>query len=271
MRVLPSLTRITNRLQARGRLLQKKAGLELRRAIARKPLWVDYGWLKLPYHGDGDWQELYYHLDGGQWWEAEKNALSAYARPGCTAVDVGANLGFLTALLSRLVGESGHVHSFEPLPRVYQKLVEVIEANSLGNVTAHNFGCGEKAGVMPLHVTKSTGNSSLRLRAGLVSQVRETQDVQLVALDNYLGPKLTRLDFLKIDTEGFEDCVLYGARELISRFLPVIYLELTSEYLAASRRAVSILGELGYRFAEEPVLEECHNGQNFLAFPAGYR
>jgi len=262
-----TLMRITNAIRTRGRFLLKKAGLDLKRAIAGNPIWVDYGWMKLPYNGDGDRQEMYYHLDGKQWWEAEKRVLSAHVKPGFIAVDVGANLGFLTGLLSQLVGPSGHVHSFEPSPRVFAKLVEVVRTNALENVTPHNLGCGEKSAAMTLHVTRSSGNSCLRLRSEFASQVRKTQDVQIVGLDTYLSSKLPRLDFLKIDTEGFEDCVLEGARGLLSKFRPMIYIELTSEYIDCSRRAVSILKESGYWFEQEPALEKCHNGQNFFSFP----
>ena len=182
-------------------------------------------------------------------------------------IDVGANLGFLTTLLSQMVGLEGCVHSFEPSPVTYLKLLEVIEVNGLKNVNPHNVGCGEAPAIMKLSVTESSGNSSLRLRDDLPYRVRETQDVQIVVLDNYLGSVLTRLDFLKIDTEGFEDSVLLGARNILMKFHPVIYLEISSEYFKSSQRAIRILKEMNYRFENEPVLENCHNGQNFLAFP----
>ena len=206
-------------------------------------------------------------MDGAAWWNNEKRILSPYVKPGAIAIDVGANLGFLTTLCSQMVGSSGCVHSFEPSPATYLKLLEVIKANGLKNVKSHNVGCGEVPAIMKLSVTESSGNSSLRLRDDLPYRVRKTQDVKIVVLDEYLGSDLSRLDFLKIDTEGFEDSVLLGARNILMKFHPIIYLELSSEYFESSQRAIRILKEMNYRFEQEPVLDACHNGQNFLAFP----
>lgn len=246
----------------------KMAELQVRRKMSGGTLWIDYKWMRLPFHGDGDKQELYYHLDGAEWWRNEWQLLAPYVKPGAVIVDVGANLGFLTALFSKLTGATGQVHSFEPSPVIFAKLREVVTMNALKNVLLHNKGCGEQQGSLKLHITKSSGNSSLRLRPELAAEVRDTQNVEIVRLDDYLTSELTRLDFLKIDTEGFEDSVIAGAMKILDRFRPVIYLELTSEYLEPSRRAVALLKSLGYYFPVEPMLEQCHNGENFIAMPA---
>ena len=254
-------------LKRRFRIAGKRVGLELRRQFSGKTVWIDYGWMQLPYHGDGDLQELYYHLYGAEWWLKEWRLLAPYVKPDAVIVDVGANLGFLTTLFSKLTSGTGQVHSFEPSPVVFGKLREVVSMNALKNVRLHNMGCGEKKETLRLQFTESSGNSSLRLRRELVAYVRDVQDVEVVRLDDYLAPELTRLDLLKIDTEGFEDCVIAGTMKTLECFRPVIYLELTSEYLEPSRRALALLKSLGYYFPIEPMLEECHNGENFIALP----
>jgi FkbM family methyltransferase len=232
----------------------------------QQTLWVDYGWMRLPFHGDGDRQEVFYHLNGKEWWENERAILSRYVKQGDIAVDVGANLGFMAGVLSGLVGSNGQVHSFEPSPTVYAKLGEVIKANKYNNVSAYNVGCGESEGTMTLNCTASSGNSTLHSSKDVEHEIRSTQEVRIVRLDDFFAIKLQRLDLLKIDTEGFEDAVLAGAVGLLRKFTPTIYLELTSEYLDSSQRAVRILRENGYLFEREPILEQCHNGENFIAF-----
>ena len=101
------------------------------------------------------------------------------------------------------------------------------------------------------------------------SPLRE-QAVRIVNLDKFLGPRLERLDFLKIDTEGFEDEVLAGASEILRRFKPVIYLELSSQRRAASERAVGLLRDHGYNFERELSLESSFLGDNFFALPPGF-
>ncbi|HEX3717551.1 MAG TPA: FkbM family methyltransferase [Verrucomicrobiae bacterium] len=263
MRNLPQLL---SGFRNRSRIMAKKINLYIRWRAAHKTLWVDYGWMRLPFHGDGDMQEVFYHLNGNQWWRAERALLSRYLKPGHVAVDVGANLGFVAGILSNLVGPEGRVHSFEPSPTIHAKLVEVIQANAYANVSTYNVGCGESEGRMTLHCAASSGNSTLRSGIDPKLKIRSTQDVRIVRLDDFLATKLTRLDLLKIDTEGFEDSVLAGTVGLLQKFKPAVYVELSSEYLSSSQRAVKVLQENGYFFEQEPQLKQCHNGENFLAF-----
>jgi FkbM family methyltransferase len=258
--------RIIEGLRNWTRYGRKRARLALHHTIARKTLWIDYGWMRLPYHGDGDRQEIYYHLNGATWWDNEARLLAEYVKPGSLVVDVGANLGFLTALFSRLATPAGVVHSFEPSPDTFRKLQEVIVENRLDNVRAHNLGCGENKEQLQLYCMPSSGNSSLR-RPERSHDIRAVQEVSIVRLDEYLAPQINRLDVLKIDTEGHEDAVIAGAEKLIAQYRPTIYIELASEFMESSRRAVSLLKTAGYQFVAEPVLENCHNGQNFIAVP----
>jgi FkbM family methyltransferase len=260
------LTSILQRARSRFHSTAKLWELTVRRKISGKTIWIDYVWLRLPFHGDGDLQELYYHLSGAEWWENERKLLEPYLTEGSVVVDVGANIGFMTALFAKTVKESGLVHSFEPSPIAFRKLQAVIEVNDLKNVKAHNVGCGERDETKELYGAASSGHASLN-RPGN-GPFLHSQRVRIIRLDDYLSPQLSRLDLMKIDTEGFEDSVLAGASELLERFRPAVYLELTSEYFDSSNRAVSLLKALNYRFVEEPVLAECHNGQNFVALPA---
>src|ERR1019366_2519839 len=119
--------KITLALRTRSRATGMRAYLSVRRRLTGGTIWIDHGCIKLPFHGDGDRQEIYYQLDGKEWWNKEVRLISPYLRPGDVAVDVGANLGFMTGIFSTLTGTTGHVYSFEPSPSVYLKLSEVIE------------------------------------------------------------------------------------------------------------------------------------------------
>lgn len=230
--------------------------------------WKNYGFLKLPFYVDGDKQLLLYHLNGASWWDKEKNITATYVKSGSVVLDVGANIGFMTGVFSRLAAPGGTVHSFEPSPTTYQKLSALVAQNDLGNVVTHNVGCSDEEGRIELKLTESSGNSSLRAAEHVHSKVKQVQVVEVVVLDKYLAGRLSRLDFVKIDVEGFEDRVLGGVRQLLQQFRPVVYIELSSEFRDSSERAVRILKEEGYRFEEEPDLEAAHTGDNFIARPA---
>ena len=258
-----------SKLRSRGRVEAARAYLSLKRRVNRGPLWIDHGCIRLPFHGDGDRQEIYYYLDGKTWWNNEFSSLSPYLNQGGIAVDVGANLGFMSGIFSALSGPSGRVHSFEPSPAVYSKLLEVIAANNYTNVSAYNMGCGKEESSLTLYCPSSSGGATLRPNADMEGKMPEKRTVRIVNLDDFLGPKLERLDLLKIDTEGYEDEVLAGAAELIQRFKPIIYIELCSEYLASSQNASRVLRDHGYTFDRDLALNESSNGANFFAFPPG--
>ena len=138
--------RFISKLRSRGRIEAAQAYLTLKRRVNRGPLWIDHGCIRLPFHGDGDRQEIYYYLDGKTWWNNEISSISPYLGQGGVVVDVGANLGFMSGIFSRLTGPGGRVHSFEPSPVVYGKLLEVIAANNLHERGAIQYGVRETRG-----------------------------------------------------------------------------------------------------------------------------
>jgi hypothetical protein len=101
----------------------------------------------------------------------------------------------------------------------------------------------------------------------LLTQLREVQ-IRIDSLDKMLLKRLTRLDFLKIDTEGFEDQVLARAEKVVELFHPVFYIELSREYNKSSQAAIAWLKARGYVFEKEPDLSSAHNGDNFIVYPS---
>ncbi len=224
----------------------------------------------MPVTGDSDLQIPHYYVYGSKWWRLEEDLFSAHIQPGSTVLDVGANHGFLTALFSMLAGAGGKVIAFEPSPSVCSKLSAMVSQNNLSTVTVFNAGCGSKPGQMNLYTPQSSGNASLRPEniqgAAQVKGELKKHTVNIVRLDDELK-SLDRLDFVKIDTEGFEDEVLAGMRGLIERFRPIIYIELCKQFHASSERAAAILREFNYRFVPELDIEHSSNGESYLAFP----
>jgi len=259
--------RVTSGILHRSRTAIAQLDLNVKGKISGYPVWFDNGPMKLPYHGDGDKQELLYRTDGRSWWDHEVKMIAPYMKEGDVAIDVGANQGFMSGVLSYLSGRSGHVYSFEPNPKVFAKLLEVIEANHLDTVSAYNSGCGKDEQSMTLYCPPSSGFASLRPNTEIDRSTLQESQIQILNLDLFLASKLDRLNFIKIDTEGYEDDVLLGAIELLRRFQPVVYIELCSEYLSSSERAIKILRDLGYSFDRDIDLRHSSNGNNYFAIP----
>ena len=142
--------------------------------------------------------------------------LIEHLRPGDVFFDIGANVGFFSLVGSRLVGPSGKVYSFEPLPRNLNYLRRHIELNRIENVT-----------VLPVAVADAPGNGFFTESpsASQGSLGVDGLNVQLVSLDTSIASgDLPTPRLLKIDVEGAESRVLAGARDLLTRARPLIML-----------------------------------------------
>jgi FkbM family methyltransferase len=253
--------------RVRSSLTLNRWRLELLHRLKGGTLWTRRGGYWLPFHADGDLQEIQYQLDGELWFKYETERLREYLPKGGVVVDVGANLGFTALLFAKHIGTEGRIYAFEPSPPVYAKLLQVVEKNQLRNVHCFNLGCGRTRRRETLLVPASSGNATIKRNGVHLTEAYREINIEMDSLDNVILPLVPRVDFLKIDTEGFEDEVLAGADELIARFRPVVYLELSLEYGDSSARAIAWLRARGYTFERDPDLASAHNGDNFLAIP----
>lgn len=143
-------------------------------------------------------------------------------RAGMTVLDVGANVGELTVLFSRLAGDTGVVHAFEPT-RAADRLESACAALGRPNVVVNRVAVGAAAGRATLHVydEEHLSWSSFVERPladyGLEVLPPEAIEVDVVTLDEYCAAAtIEQVDLLKIDVEGAEVDVLRGARELLA-------------------------------------------------------
>lgn len=141
------------------------------------------------------------------------------------ALDVGANAGNHTLFMSLYCSE---VHAFEPYPRVARQLKRNVEINGLDKVRLHEVGLSDQDQRLPYfeNADRNFGAGSFESgHQGLQDSAK--CDLPLVAGDAYLqGLGLKRLDFMKIDIEGFEVEALRGMRGTLEKFRPVMVVEL---------------------------------------------
>ena len=154
---------------------------------------------------------------------------NALLRPGDNVLDVGANIGRMTVLASKLVGSSGQVLSFEPSPMVIASLYKNIFINRCQNVSIKNYAVSDADGLMPFHVSLDT-NSGLGSFRDFGKNHCLVIDVPVRQLDQENNlPESVRL--IKIDTEGADLRVLRGAQSLITRCRPVIVMEFSPTWI----------------------------------------
>lgn len=140
--------------------------------------------------------------------------ISKLAKIGGTMIDVGANYGYYTCIWASS-NQNNCVISFEASPRNYPALTTNLESNKLTDrVSTYNLAIGKESGELPFSLGPSdqTGWGGLALSSG-------TNDilVPVVSLDEILSTNSTPvIDVLKIDTEGADTWVLYGAKNLLA-------------------------------------------------------
>ncbi len=180
----------------------------------------------------------------------ERAALGRIAKPGMTVLDVGANLGLYSVLLSRLVGPAGKVIAFEPDPGLYALLRENCAANGALNVSAHNLALGSAPERMVLsRLTLNSGDNHLGADAG--TTFRRPVEVEVEALDT-LMPGL-RPDLVKVDVQGWELKVLRGLERMLRTVENVvIFLEVCPKWLRRAgdgpEELHGFLTDMGFRF-----------------------
>jgi FkbM family methyltransferase len=141
--------------------------------------------------------------------------VSNHLRPGDVFLDVGANIGYFSALASRLVGESGHVYAVEASPEVLPILRD--NTTELGNVSLLDFAVGNRRGWTDFYLTDDYVNSGVSMNPFLDNARKIT--IPIETLDHWyfgLEQERRRVDFIKCDVQGDELAVLEGARKLIA-------------------------------------------------------
>jgi FkbM family methyltransferase len=159
--------------------------------------------------GDHVMRQLFLH---GQYERNTLRHLKKLSRPTDLFVDVGANIGAYSLVMSRELSK-GHVLSFEPNPRTLKFLYKNIALNHFGNISVEPIGLSDKPGSMTLF-TPSLTQASLHKHKGSTEQ----ENIRLTTLDQYCSDNDIRsIDILKVDIEGHEVNFLKGAQEIISR------------------------------------------------------
>jgi FkbM family methyltransferase len=238
-------------------------------------------------------------LPFGAWWLAEKSALDheliynefekmetqfvkSLLRRDMTVVDVGAHHGLYTLLASKCVGWEGRVIAIEPSPRECARLEKHLRLNRCSNVDLVPCAAGEDPGEKDFFLVDGSSDWCNSLRPPAVDEPTRTVRVRVRRVDEILSERrISKVDFVKLDVEGAELSVLYGAMQLLRREpRPAILAEVqdvrTAAWGYAAREIIQFLIRLDYRWfviaAKGALLpincnEDTYNA-NLVALPA---
>lgn len=171
---------------------------------------------------------------------------------GKVAWDVGGNAGFYGTLLSKLVGASGKVYGFEPVPDTFKLMCANQQTAQCANITPMNIALSDHDGVMPMSFNPSyNAVSSLEVSAG-----DATIDVRVASGDHLVESGECQVPaMVKMDIEGHELKALQGMRKTLAQpGCRAIVCEIHFSILAsrgeadAAGKAKKILQEAGFKY-----------------------
>ena len=186
------------------------------------------------------------------WEEMETTFVSSNIRPGDVFVDVGANIGYFSMLAAQ--NQPARVLAFEPVPGTFDLLTRNIRHNNLGEI------------IEPVNMALGSRDRTAKSVCALgpknhIEYTLDDDDAGLATVEVRIGPldgwlkehaSIERVDFIKVDIEGYEYEFLRGARETIRSFRPMVLMEVEEYRLAkfgvTAEEVFGFMKEAGYEY-----------------------
>jgi FkbM family methyltransferase len=174
------------------------------------------------------------------------------SKPSVVFYDVGANIGTHTVPLAKEFQDRIQIKAFEAQRQIYYMLCGNVSINGLRNVHCYHTAVGDDNTVMDIQLPdynedNNFGGLELVMPPTWTDNQnmikKSTETVSVIKLDNFDDT----VDIIKLDVEGMEHLVVNGAKHLISRSLPVCFVEVCK----TDKDAVSqFFQDLGYHAYE---------------------
>lgn len=166
---------------------------------------------------------------------------------GSVIFDIGANFGYYSIVACAELHGRCQVYAFEPNAPSFARLTKNIELNGFGRqIKAAQMALSDRVGTG--WIVDHPGNTG----DARVSATGGDREISLASLDSFCGSHaVERIDFVKIDVQGYEEKVLLGGKNKLTQLRPAILIELDPPILRAQgsseNRIVEILLSYGYR------------------------
>ena len=185
----------------------------------------------------------------GEHQENQVRFLCQILRAGDVVIDVGANIGTMTVPMARAVGGRGMVYAYEPQQPVFHALCTNVALNGLSMRTRlYPVALSSRTSRARVDITAYNATVEGNFGAITLEQTISPEGRTPVAIDtlsDHLDGCLERLRLIKIDVEGMDVDVLDGARGLLKRFRPYLYVEADSP--RAAKATVTLMRQENYK------------------------
>lgn len=154
--------------------------------------------------------------------EKEFGVLEEWVHEGDWVIDVGANIGHYSRRLSELVGKTGRVIVFEPVPETFELLSANMANLNYNNYTLFNVAASDSSSIQGMTLPKhDTGLDNYFMAK--ITQENPAFEILCLPIDSLNLPRPITL--AKIDAEGHDIKVLKGMGSILSKDHPVLIIE----------------------------------------------
>lgn len=168
-------------------------------------------------------------IETGQWEGLMSRTIQAILSPGDCAMDIGANMGYDSLLMSQIVGATGSVIAFEPDHNNLRRLLENTKNLQFQNIAIASLALADIESLVRMEIAniENTGMSNLR-HAESNSLSQPVLVSRLANLMEFVTP--INISLVKIDVEGFEFKVIKGMGDYLNN-IQALTCEINHEFL----------------------------------------
>ena len=174
-------------------------------------------------------------------------AITNELKAGDVAIDVGTNIGSVLVKMADKIGKLGKVYGFEPSENRFKKAENRIQFEDLHNAELIQLALGSRNEFVEMSSPDPTNLGRNRVTKSHL----EKGKVKCVTLDSWVKEKtLTKIDFIKIDVEGFEFEVLSGMTQVLKNLGPILFIEVDDDNLktqgSSAAELLDFIKKFGY-------------------------
>jgi FkbM family methyltransferase len=166
--------------------------------------------------------------------EPELKVIRYLVKPRDSVIDIGANIGVYSKILSELVGPEGHVYSIEPFPTTFEILCYNVRKLHLDNVEPVNVAISDSDEIVTMALPFNSSGVETHYRASIITNPVEkgkieAANVQATTIDSKFLSESRAISFIKCDVEGHEPACIKGAAKFLAQSQAAWLIEISGE------------------------------------------
>lgn len=200
--------------------------------------------------------------------------VSKIVKKGMTCLDIGSNIGYYVLLENKIIGNKGKVIAIEPSPKNFEYLKKNIEIQRTKNIQAFNFAAGDKTGYINFLNYKNESNSGRVIPDNeVINWPGQVVKLPVKTIDSFLEEiEEDKIDFLRMDVEGYEYQIFQGMKNTIRRSKPIIQIEVHKSIMGTetTKKWLIELKDEGYelksyvpREIDNPIIGSMNDVKNY--------